>query len=234
MKLIQDQTRLEEAIKKYDLERIFEDISALSGYIRLISFSKNTFIYSSEAHLKYAYYLIEGSISLHANAVNGNSKLIKFCEAPVFIGDMEIMGYHEESNTIRTINECVFIGIEMYKLKEVIKSDIKFSNFICKTIAGKMYYFSNQQMSNKMNTAYENIASYILNLSDERNFFVENLKNLSELMGISYRHLLRVLKRLSEGNLIRKSGRGYEVIDKESLKELANGNLLVIPDKLLK
>ena len=64
------------------------------------------------------------------------------------------------------------------------------------------------------------IAAYIAGTC-ENNTFDVNLSKLSELLGISYRHLLRRLKFFCEKEYLRKTKDAYEIINLKFLKELA-------------
>jgi hypothetical protein len=47
--------------------------------------------------------------------------------------------------------------------------------------------------------------------------FSENLMEISELLGTSYRHLLRTLNNLCEKQVLMKTAEGYEVLDEKTL-----------------
>ena len=70
------------------------------------------------------------------------------------------------------------------------------------------------------------LASYILATvqDSEENYlrFTGNLTEVSELLGTSYRHLLRTLSNLTSKGAIRKRSNYYEVIEIEILKDLAS------------
>lgn len=71
------------------------------------------------------------------------------------------------------------------------------------------------------------LASYILatgervNNNEERIIkFNENLTEIGELLGTSYRHLLRTLNNLSCKGAIRKKSNYFQVLDEKILKSL--------------
>jgi CRP-like cAMP-binding protein len=51
--------------------------------------------------------------------------------------------------------------------------------------------------------------------------FDENLTQISELLGTSYRHLLRILNSFCQKGAMVKKGSHYEVVDDRMLKGLA-------------
>lgn len=57
---------------------------------------------------------------------------------------------------------------------------------------------------------------------NESLYFNENLTHLSELLGTSYRHLLRTLNDLCKQGVINKEEEGYRVADKERLNQIGD------------
>jgi Mn-dependent DtxR family transcriptional regulator len=53
--------------------------------------------------------------------------------------------------------------------------------------------------------------------------FSERLIDVAELLGVSYRHLLRSLKALSEEGLLEKKPDGYHLLNEAKLREKAAG-----------
>ena len=85
-------------------------------------------------------------------------------------------------------------------------------------------------MNSSINLLYplENrLASYInefLTNDEDSNIYIdfdENLVNIAELLGSSYRHLLRTLNTLSKKGVLEKEDGKYKVINKVLLEELA-------------
>lgn len=67
------------------------------------------------------------------------------------------------------------------------------------------------------------LASYIMATmgNENRIEFDETLTEIAELLGTSYRHLLRTINNLVSKGILRKDKAGYEVIDEEMLSSLA-------------
>ena len=54
-----------------------------------------------------------------------------------------------------------------------------------------------------------------------KDYYKEKHTEVSEYLGVSYRHLLHVLAQFCKENLIKKHERGYIILDKERLQQLA-------------
>jgi hypothetical protein len=53
-------------------------------------------------------------------------------------------------------------------------------------------------------------------------FFVEKKTEVSEILGTSYRHLLRTFDRLCEKGVLKREGRGYRIADNNLLHEIGD------------
>lgn len=51
-----------------------------------------------------------------------------------------------------------------------------------------------------------------------RIFFFDRLTDVAATVGISYRHLMRLLKKLAEDDILKKENGGFQIIDMTQLK----------------
>ena len=63
------------------------------------------------------------------------------------------------------------------------------------------------------------LEAYSTNYSQDENS--ESLTHISELLGTSYRHLLRVLDKFCSENIIKKSNKTIVILDTQKLENLA-------------
>ncbi len=222
MNIIEDDVILDPILKDYGLSKYFTDFELIRPGIRLVTFPKNTYIYSLEKHRRFAYFLISGQMNVYSNVANGNRMLLRYCDEFIMIGDMELLGYPDPSNTIVTMSKCTFIGINIADMKNLLMNDSKFLQFLCRNLAEKLVYFASNQRSNRLNTAQQNIAGYILSAADKKGYFKENLRKVSEVYGISYRHLHRILSDFVDKGILGRSERGYELLNSKALLQIVN------------
>lgn len=222
MKIITNEKYIDKLIETYHIDTFFSDFKKLRPSVRLIEFPKNTYIYSNEEHRKYLFFHISGTIILYLNDIKGNSMFIRRHDQFSFIGDMELMGYKDTSNLTRTETDCTFIGIDTTSTREVLLKDHVFLLYLCKNLAEKLDYLCTTQSLKQLSSAQQYIAQYILMASEKKGYFKENLRKVSDAVGVSYRHLHRILGALVKKGILAHSDRGYEVIDKKALELLVS------------
>ncbi|HHV11148.1 MAG TPA: cyclic nucleotide-binding domain-containing protein [Clostridiales bacterium] len=221
MNIIKDDVILDSILKDFELSKYFTDFQQIQPGIKLITFPKNTYIFSLDQHKRYLYFLISGRMNVYSNAANGNRMLIRYCDNFIMVGDMELLGYPEASNTIQTMSKCIFIGIDI-NMKALLMNDTKFLQFLCNNLAEKLVYFASNQRSNRLNSAQQNIAEHILSAANTEGYFKENLRKVAEVYGISYRHLHRTLSTFVENGILSRHKEGYKILNHGALLNIAS------------
>lgn len=222
MKKINNENKLNYYLNKHNIYDFF-DID-IKKYTELHFFKKGDHIYSSGENLEYFYFFVDGKAKVYILMPNGKSYLLRFYNPVQILGDIEIIEDSTIQCNIEAITDCYCIGIDVNIIKSVCFKDITFLNYICKHLSHKL---STASLSSSINMLYplENrLASYILStytddLAD--NLQIDNLVQIAELLGSSYRHLHRVINKLSKENIIKKNNKSLVVLDKKKLKDLA-------------
>jgi CRP/FNR family transcriptional regulator, putaive post-exponential-phase nitrogen-starvation regulator len=125
---------------------------------------------------------------------------------------------------VQAIEETYCIGISYENVRKYLMEDCKFLRYICSSLGVKLTRCSKNSSINLLFPLENRLASYIYTTGDrngnsqkQKIYFSENLMEISELLGTSYRHLLRTLNNLCEKKVLRKTDEGYEVLDEEIL-----------------
>lgn len=184
-------------INKYKLNDIFTD--DMSGYMELVSFKKGEYICNENEKMEYLFFLVKGKGKVYVILKNGKSLLLSFCY-PLNI------------------------------VREKLLKDAKFLRYVCDSLGRKLQSSSNNNSINLLYPLENRLASYILAAKEEiivdnkkAYIFNEKLTELAELLGTSYRHLLRTINALINKGVISKENGYYKILDKKLLKTLSVG-----------
>lgn len=221
MEILKNEKLLARILEEYHIADFFEDIEKYKSGLKLITFSKNTFLYSRPEHRKYAYFLISGKLSIYAVAENGKQMLVRYCDDFIFLGDMELLGYEEPSNMTETVTECLFLALDMSLMRAELMQDKKFLRFLCGSLAEKISYFASMQFRNRAGSPQQKVAFHILEKL-EQGYFKENLRWTAELLDISYRHLHRILGEFVDKGILVRTERGYKAEDMDAMRKIAH------------
>ena len=227
MKKIDNPLIIEKYYNHLEMSKIFD--KDIKNYLQLIEFEPNEYISRDGEDLAYFLFLVKGKAKVFKTLPNGKSLLLSFYTSLRVIGDMEIVRSQQATATLQSLSTCYCLAIPMDIARKELTEDSKFLTFTCESLAEKLNAVSVNSSINLLYPLENRLSSYInesLNYSsnEKDNSYInfgENLVNLAELLGSSYRHLLRTLKSLCEKKVLEKQDKGYKVINKSLLEELA-------------
>ncbi|KOA19414.1 regulatory protein YeiL [Clostridium homopropionicum DSM 5847] len=214
-------------ISKYNINEIFT--YDMKQFMELIIFKKNEYICRDGEVIEYLFFFVKGKAKVYTTLSNGKSLLLCFYENFKILGDLEIIDCETASTNVQVIEESLCIGISKENVNKYLLTDSKFLRFICSSLSSKLNRCSKNSSINLLYPLENRLASYILataekkdNNSKENIVLNGNLTEISELLGTSYRHLLRTINTLCIKGIIRKRDNYYEIIDEMSLRKLAS------------
>ena len=216
MKKIEDPFIIEKYYNELNMQEIF--INDVTKHMKLLKFDKYEYLSREEEDLEYLLFFIQGKAKVFKTLPNGRNLLLAFYNSIRVIGDIEI---------VKNQSTCYCLAIPMKKARLELTNDRKFLKFTCESLAEKLAAVSMNSSINLLYPLENRLASYInefLTNDEDSNIYIdfdENLVNIAELLGSSYRHLLRTLNTLSKKGVLEKEDGKYKVINKVLLEELA-------------
>lgn len=226
MKKLFDETRLNRYMDKYNLSDCFQN--NVIDQLELFHFPASEYIYQDGDYLNFFFFFVEGKAKVFSRLSNGKSLLLSFYEPLQIMGDIELFNNDHVTVNVKTITESYCIGIPIAFVREHLITDTKFLQFLCRDLGRKLNRCSNNSSINLLYPLENRLASYIIGidtkeLSNNKILtFYDSLTEISELLGTSYRHLHRTVNSFVDKGILQKSNKGYIIIDKEPLKEIAN------------
>lgn len=225
MKKIDDKKLLESYLAQYNIRDFFS--VNLDEYMELHSFKKGEHICEQGELLKYFYFFVMGKGKVYTFLENGRSLLLRFYEPLQMISDVEFMEKGTADCSIQIIEDAICIAIPTEIIKKYALEDNVFLRNLCKSLSQKLSSYSVASSINLLYPLEDRLASYMLSYlyyEDEEIYpkvKVENITHLGELLGASYRHLSRVIGKLVNKGIIKREGKMFVILDRESLEDMA-------------
>ncbi len=167
--------------------------------------------------------VMEGRAKVCLFTENGRSLLLSFYDAGGMIGDMELMMGEESAHTsVEAVSAFRCVAVPLGENRAALMGDAGVLRTIGAALARKLDRSSKNGAFNILYPLESRLCSYIDSVSHE-GFFDEKLTEVAELLGASYRHLLRALKGLCAVGVLCKDGRGYRIGDQAGLKLRGQG-----------
>lgn len=183
-------------------------------------------------HLDGLFVLVEGKLKIHTLLPNGKSMLVRFARPMSLIGDVELLHQYPVRNQVESIGHSLLLFAGRKLLLRELEDNADLLRFLVGELSQKLYTLGQASALNLLYPVENRFASYLLslfanNISVPRvdELRTGNLIETVELLGTSYRHLNRIVRRfINEGMITRQRGR-LSVLDEAKLAKLANGNL---------
>ncbi len=205
-------------IKKYSFQKFFS--FDISSYIQVCEFEKGEFIFHEGSQPECLYYMVEGKAKLYVTHKNGKVSLINFITSPSFMGEVELLNAQKYTKGIKTVTKTICFSLPYFDCKQKLLADSVFLRELCLFLGNKMTLTTTRFSQTQAYPLENRLAAFIL-LSSDDNFYKEKHTEISEYLGVSYRHLLYTISQFCQSKIIKKSNKGYEIIDIKRLQELA-------------
>lgn len=223
---ISDAGKIKKYICQYEINQVFDE--EMRAAMELVFYKKNEYILRQDEKPQYLYLFIEGKAKVFMTLSNGRSLLLCFYKEFKVLGDLELMHEQNTSANVQAMEGTYCIRLPLDKVKRNLLGDVKFLNLLCNALGEKLLRCSKNSTINLLYPVENRLASYIFAASQkmgeqEKRIFMfdESLTVIAELLGTSYRHLLRTLKHLCQKNIIVKKKDYYEISDARQLELLA-------------
>lgn len=225
MKKIFDDNLLNYYCNKYLLTSYLN--SNLINFLEIHYFNKNEFICKLNDTLPYMYFLVEGKSKVTSLVSSGKSLLICFNMPLSVIGDIELIENSHAVCNVQALESCTCLALPLNKIKEFAYDDPIFLRFVISSLQKKLKRNSSYMNINILYPIENRFASYLVsslpsNTDTETYIDIDGINNLSELLGSSYRHLNRVIKKLSDEKIIEKNKNKIKILNLQKLTLLAH------------
>ncbi|OBZ14655.1 hypothetical protein A8L34_12095 [Bacillus sp. FJAT-27264] len=230
MQMIYDREAVRHLAEKNGLVEIFGSPMIESMELRL--YGDGEAVCSVGDKLEYLFILVQGNLKIHTLLPNGKSMLVRFARPMSIIGDVELLREYPVKNQVESVGDSLILLASRRRLLKEMEHNAVLLRFLYGELSHKLYTLGQTSALNLLYPVENRFASYLLSLftDNEGRRYVDEIRTstlteTAELLGTSYRHLNRIVRRFIEQGIIeRKHGR-LSILDEGKLAELASGSL---------
>ena len=190
-----------------------------SKYLYIKTYKKGEYIFYQNEEIKNIFIIYSGKIGITLDSSKGHRLLLAIYSPNSILGDIEFFSNDCTATNAQALSDAAVICLP-YSDIEKLQNHSGFTYLLGQILAKKLTRSIKNNSINILNAADIKIAAYIAGTC-ENGIFDVNLSKLSELLGISYRHLLRRIKFFCEKGYLLKVNDIYKIINPDFLKELA-------------
>ena len=165
---------------------------------------------------EYLYLIVVGTAQVRYYTRDGKFLAMRQSSASGIIGDLELaLGIREFQNSVTAETDLLCLAIPYRTLEVLFLTDVRFSNKIAQIMA-KRELEAVKGRAAALGTGEQRLCAYLLE-ETSGGVFREPLTHTAAVLGLSYRHLLRILKELQGEGLLSKGPDGYHILRREAL-----------------
>lgn len=206
-------------IEKYKIQDLFS--IPIKPYLEVHCYKKGDYICRELDTLANLYFLVEGRAKMYQTHKNGKVSLIHFYSHGSILGEIELLGVTKTAHSVQAMVDTVCIQLPLYNCREEVLNDPKFLREIARHLGFKMLRDTDNLITSQAYTLETRLAAFIL-FSSTNDVYEEKHTEVSQYLGVSYRHLMRVISDFCNRKLIEKEGNVYRIIGVEKLREIAD------------
>ena len=188
-----------------------------------LKFSAGECIFREGEPISWFGIVLSGSAKVCQTANNGKNLVLCYYASDGTLGDIEFMMDEKLADcTVVAMTEFECIAIPRTEWPE-LRNNLVFLNYVGRELAGKLVRSSDNLVSAVLYTGEERLCAYILQASHHQ-VFSDVLTDVSCSVGMSYRHMFRLLGELCEEGILEKKSSGYRIMDMNRLMERSAGS----------
>ncbi len=221
-----DEKRIRYYIEKHHLTDILPDIASYGKDRLRLSRCRRGEVPYWQNESETLVFLVKGSVKNYAMTKNGQKLLLHISEEFQILRDLELLGIKNQIVVVEALQDPVFLEVNLKGIKEELMEDPMFLRPMLLQIGNKLAKTTVAQVMTAIYPLDARLSSYILQMSEKKPdgtlVFDENLVETAELLGSSYRHLLRILKSFCENGILKHDDRVYRVVNLDWLEKKAS------------
>ena len=189
----------------------------------LLRYERGEWFLLEGQQIEYLYILLSGKAKVFMSEAGGRSLLLCYYVSEGILGDVELMmGRHEAISSVQALTPLTCIGFPVAAYRQTLLNHLPFVLRVGQGLALKLHDSVANTTEIILRPFEARLCGYLLQ-SAQGGVFSERLTDVSEQLGVSYRHLLRSLKSLAIERLIEKRTDGYHILNELGLQTKAAG-----------
>ena len=184
---------------------------------RVQQFYSGETIFAQGVEYKYIMIVVSGKAKVCTSAPSGKDLVLAYYLSSGLIGDVELMSdttYATASVITLSAFECIIVPFQ--DNQDSMFKNLTFMTTLAKVLSENLISSSYNYTSNALYSGEQRLCTYILQ-GAYKNYFFDNLTDVAATIGISYRHLLRLLNKLCDDAILKREKRRFQILDKDQL-----------------
>lgn len=171
-------------------------------------------------YIEFFHVIVEGKCKVIPSAETGKEVLLTYMEPIAFHGDIELFNECQALHSVKAASKVVTIAITRKLFFGEKMNQIPFLQMLCKYFATKIYNSSHQSSRNMLYPTRNRLNRIFLETAAEQGANILQIKpfELALQLGVTTRHLRRIMGEYEEKGLICRSDGKITLLDIKALQ----------------
>ncbi|PEM53898.1 hypothetical protein CN611_17630 [Bacillus wiedmannii] len=217
-------------LKTNKMLEIFSEIDA--AYFQVNHFEKGELICNIDDAMARLYFVVKGKVKVYTITPEGKKLILRFINPLAVVGDIEFIQNSKAHNVVEACSDVIAISISHAVIRNKLLHDPIFMNFLLENIANTLKISTRFTALNLLYPVEVRVASYLLSISTDSNgnmykkdLDATSISSIADFIGVSYRHVIRLLQKFYKEKLIEKRNGVIVIKDFFRMKEVAKNNI---------
>ena len=208
---------IQKYISQHDFYALFD--SDVSDCVELLYYDPKEYLIRDGEISPYLLFLVDGECRFFT--ISNDGTYISFGATKEFevFGEVSSLWGLEPANSVQAVTPTYCLGFQLSRHRNMLLNDNSFLRYLCQLISTRVIT-SNEALKSYVSVRAENRLANYITQHISNNVFSSSLDRCSEAIGISYRHLLRLLNNFCKRGILRKEKRKYHVLNNDMLLDL--------------
>lgn len=218
--------QIDRYMKQYGLNEVLP--SSVRPHLMHVRYVPGEAICIQGAEAEQLHFLVSGKIRVAHTSAAGKRLVLSFKYPLDLIGDIEYVRRTPFLNTVEAVTPVEMIVVRFDDLARHAKEDVTWLHCLLAGITKKFEMKSQSMSFNLFYPVDVRLASYLLSMTPEETTLgstVDELTDIADLIGTSYRHVNRTLKHFVEQGLIERDRRSIAIMDRAGLLAVAGESI---------
>jgi len=200
MTILDNESLRNKLMDQFKIKDCFESMTGL--HFELVNFAKDEYMIKEGDNSDYMYFLLVGRVKFYSCSVKREFSVTYMNKG--LIGDAEFVTGRAATRSVQVVTDALCIRLSTKRGRHRLMSDRTFLRFLSQQLAEKLTLAETtpQDMGAEMTTE-ERLHEYLKISAEENGRISESLGDISQIMGVSYRHLIRMMNTLVDEGKIR-------------------------------
>lgn len=194
--------------------------SEFDKYVYLVKFKQNERIINQGDEATTLYFLLEGKCRVYTINKEGKVLVINTIIAPALIGEIELIG-EDDPFFVETIEKSTLLALPYEDCRDKLLKDNRFLYHLLESLIEKERE-QTLKLTQVSSFPLENRLAKFLNENAYNNRITLKKTIIAESLGVSYRHLEKVMNDFVLEGILKKERLVYTIINKKALLDKAS------------